>query len=102
MDITLEEAYKTLRKSVIEYCADKYDGKPIGEIFALTAAEETAADDDTAKLFHQLCFRHVVDNYLYRLLTIIDEQKIEISKLKLEIKKMAQVIDILNQDGASK
>lgn len=102
MDITLEEAYKVLKKEVIDYCSKHYDCKRIDEIFALTAAEEIAAEDDISKLFHMLCFRHVVDNYLYRLMDLIEDQKTEVHKLKLEIKKMAQVIDILNQDGASK
>ena len=102
MDITLEEAYKVLKKEVIDYCSKHYDCKRIDEIFALTAAEEMAAEDDTSKLFHQLCFRHVVDNYLYRLMDMIEDQKTEIHKLRLEMKKMAQVIDVLNQDGASK
>lgn len=102
MDIALEEAYKVLKKEVVDYCTKNYDGKPIDEIFALTAAEEYTAEDNRLKLFHQLCFRHVVDNYLYRMMVMVEDQKTEIHKLRLEMKKMAQVIDVLNQDGASK
>ena len=102
MAITTDEALRQLMNEVAEYSNEKYTGKSVSEIFVITAAEEASSEDTKLKFFHDLCFRFVLDQYLIRTMEVNLALKNEVGELKQELKKMAQIIDILNQDGASK
>lgn len=97
MDIN--EVLDKMYGAVNDYCDTVYSGKSIDHIFASTAADSANADDPAQKMFHELCFRHTLQIALEEREEHFQEQ---IDELKKQLDKMANVIDILNQDGASK
>ena len=97
MDIS--EVLDKMYGEVNHYCAKVYSGKSIDHIFASTAAELANADDPGQKMFHELCFRHVLQTVLEKREEHFQEQ---IDELKKQLDKMAGVIDILNQESAQK
>lgn len=97
MDIN--EVLDKMYGAVNDYCTTVYSGKSIDHIFASTAADLANADDPAQKMFHELCFRHVLQIALEEREEHFQKQ---IDELKKQLDKMANVIDILNQDGASK
>ena len=100
MDI--EAILEKMTDEVEQYCDKNYGGKGIDHIFAITAAESTSHEDTTMKFFHEYCFRFVLQQTLEKMMRALAEHEDTIEKLKSEMSRMATVIDIMNQDGASK
>ena len=100
MDIS--DVMEKMTNRIEKFCAENYSGKPIDEIFILTASERENAEDKGIKFFHEMCFRFILQQTLEKMMNVIAEHEVTIEKLKSEMAKMATVIDVMNQDGASK
>lgn len=100
MDI--ETIMEKMTDEVEQYCAQNYSGKSIDHIFAITAAESSTHEDATMRFFHEYCFRFVLQQTLEKMMQTLTLQGITIERLQSEMAKMATIIDIMNQDGASK
>lgn len=100
MDI--ENILEEMTDQVEKYCAERYHGKPIDEIFAITAIEAVSCDDKIARFFHEYCFRFILQQTMDKMMVTISQQEKQIEKLKTEMAKMATVIDVMNQESAQK
>lgn len=85
-----------------EYCNENYNGQPIDAIFTMTLARSAMADTKDMDMFHNLCFRFILQQTLEKFAINAADQAEEIKLLKSEMEKMANVIDIMNQDSTGK